>query len=183
MGPSVQLARAYNNIGDALIKLGRIDEAIECLEGAVDVGEEIGNLAAKGIGRTFLATCHARKGNLNRAMSLIDKAIGDLGAAHDKIGFIQAISTLGMLHSKVGRHDLALQEIAKAEEMAKKAELEGLRGEVLLEKARVLVAKGDVDFANVAYKQAIGIMRALGNKSGISDVESEMARAASRGAK
>lgn len=176
LGPSMQLARAYTNIGDSLIKLGRLDEAIECLEGAVDVSNEIGHLVARGFGNTFLAICYARKGDLDLAMQFIDKAIGDLGAAHDKMGFIQAIATLGMIHGKAGRYDMALTEIGKADEMAMKSNLDGLRGEVLVEKARVLAAMGDAEKARVVYQEAIGIFTLLGNDSEVSDLEMEIAR-------
>lgn len=181
LGPSAQLARAYNNIGDSLIKLGRLDEAIECLEGAVDVGEKIGNLVAQGFGRTFLAICYARKGNLEQAMVFIDKAIGDLGTAHDKMGFIQAIATLGMIHGKAKNYDMALSEIEKADEMAVKSNLDGLRGEVLIEKARVLAAMGDIERAWVVYQEAIELYRRVGNDSGVSDLEIEITRLHRRG--
>lgn len=176
LGPNPELARAYINIGDTLIKLGRLDEAIECLEGSVDVSNEIGNIVALGFGRTLIAICYARKGELALAMENIDKAIGDLGTAHDKMGFTQAIATLGMIHGKAGRFEQALAEIGKAEEMAAKSNLEGLRGEVLIEKARVLAAMKDMEKARLTYSEAIGIFKRLGNEHEASDLEMEMAR-------
>jgi|GEM_PF-5879256 len=174
--PSEPLSRAYNNLGEALIKEGRYDEAIVSLNKSVDIAEKLGNVMARGFGRSNLALCYANKGDLAKAKDLVDKAIIDLGKAHDQAGLVQATCTLGMIFAIEKKYDHALQEIRKAESMAMRDGLDAVKGDVLIQKARVL-AKVESGFsARNAYSEAIDLLTRLGNTKMAKELEQEMTR-------
>ncbi len=176
LGPSAPLSRANNNLGEAFIKQGKYVEAIVPLDKAVEIAEKLGNVMARGFGRSNLALCYAYKGDLAKAKDLIDKAIIDLGKAHDQAGLVQATCVLGMIFAIEKKYDHALQELRKAESMAMRDGLDAVKGDVLIQKARVL-AKVESGFsARTAYSEAIELMTRLGNTKMAKDLEEEMER-------
>jgi tetratricopeptide (TPR) repeat protein len=176
LGSGGALTRAYNNLGEALIKQGRFDEAIPSLEKSVEIAEKLANVMARGFGRSNLALCYANKGDLPKAKDLIDKAIIDLGKAHDQAGLVYATCALGMIFALEKKYDLALQEIRKAESMAMRDGLDAVKGDVLIQKARVL-AKVESGFsARNAYSEAIDLMTRLGNTNMAKDLALELSR-------
>jgi len=174
-GPSEPLTRAHYEMGDALIKLDHMDEAVTFLEMSVEVADKVGNLASRGFGRTYLAVCYARNGDTARALDLVEKGMADLGKAHDKGGFVEASGIHGMIHYLAGKPDLALQELRQAETMAMRDGLDAAKSEVLVLKAEVLAGQGDIMTARIAYTEAIEILKKIGNRRWAEELEKEMA--------
>jgi tetratricopeptide (TPR) repeat protein len=174
--PSGALTRAYNNLGEALIKQGKSEEAFLPLEKAVDIAEKLGNIMARGFSRTNLALCYAYKGDLAKAKALVDLAIIDLGKAHDQAGLVYATCALGMIFALEKKYDIALQEIRKAESMAMRDGLDAVKGDVLIQKARVLSKIESGFSARTAYSEAIDLLTRLGNTKVAKDLEQEMTK-------
>jgi tetratricopeptide (TPR) repeat protein len=174
MGPSGALTRAYNDLGECLIKQGKSDEAMVPLEKSVEIAETLQNIMARGFSKSNLALCYAYKGNLAKARELIDASIIDLGKAHDQAGLVHATCILGMIFAIEKKYDLALQEIRKAESMAMRDGLDSVKGEVLIQKARVLCKVQSGFSSRNAYSEAIGLMTRLGNTKMVKELEQEM---------
>jgi tetratricopeptide (TPR) repeat protein len=174
-GHSEPLARAYYKLGDSLIKLGQIDEAFLFLEQAVESADKVGNISSRGFSKIYLAICYARSGETARAMELADNAIADLGKAHDKEGIVEAMGVHGMVQFLMGRSDLALQDLRQAESMAMRDGLDAAKSEVLVLKAEVLAGQGNLVNARIAYTEAIGLLKKLGNKGWAEMIEKELA--------
>ena len=174
--PSEPLARAYNNMGEALNKQGRFDEARDSLERSIEIAEKLGNTMARGFSRANLALCYANKGELITAKVLVEQAIVDLGKAHDQAGLVHATCVLGMIFALEKKYDHALQELRKAESMAMRDGLDAVKGDVLVQKARVLATVESGYSARNAYSEAIELLTRLGNTKMAKELEQEMTR-------
>jgi tetratricopeptide (TPR) repeat protein len=140
-------AISLNNLGVMLYLSGRYDEAIKIYQQALPIykeiyGEEHPEVASilNNIGRAALMTGQVEEAEpiLRQALAMTEKFEG---STHSDL--VSPINSLAMIDAYRGRLDVALNEIKRADTIARLPDHDELLDQVLLTEADIELARGD----------------------------------------
>lgn len=166
-----ELARAYNNMGNAFHNLDRINEAAKCLQKAIVFAEMSGNRNTAGWARLNLGECYLVTENYELAKTFLDQAVAQFKATGDIMGLTATWTNIGELYCKEGKFPLSLQAFDEAEANAKKGGIERLRALVLFHRAETYERMEDYVAALKAFEDARPLLKDVGQDSEVSDSE------------
>jgi tetratricopeptide (TPR) repeat protein len=150
-----ELIRAYCNIGDAHMRLGELEEAIDRCRQAMDLADAIGDLSMKGAAGTGVAECFAKMGEIDIAKDYLNKSIKVLEEIGDNLLLAQAYMAYGVTCTFDKDFDNAKTWFNKALELETALGSSYGEGQTLIEIANMHIAKGEKEEAKKALEKAI----------------------------
>jgi tetratricopeptide (TPR) repeat protein len=157
-----QLVRAYNNMGDAHMQLGELEEALERCRQAMDLADTVGDPRMKGV-VIGMAECFARMGDTAIARDYLDKSLGTLERIQDRLLLTQAYTAYGLTCSLEDKHNEAKGWFHKAITMSREYALKLQEGRTLLEVANMYKRMDRTEDAKQAIDRAIRILQDCGH--------------------
>ena len=142
MGATFDLAKVLNNHGEVYKILDDFDEAIKTFNEALELKGIESNRRTLGYLYFNLAECHIRQGNVESAKKMAVKAEGVLDNSEDKYLKAYVMMIKGMIESKSGKADKALDMLAKAENWMISLSIPYDSGIIVLEHALSLLEHG-----------------------------------------
>ncbi len=156
-GDVVRLAEPANNIGEVRSDQGRYDEADAALRDALALWRSAAFPAGAGHATSNLGRLAARRGDDDRAMTLLTRAVSELDAIGAGALAAEARARLAEAHVLAGRGDAALEAVAAARAGAIPvivALLERVAGWARLLAGDEAAARAALDASLVAARQA-----------------------------
>lgn len=163
------LAQALAPYGEILFGVGRVAEAIPCLQEAGELFEQLKDDAGAAQMRATLATAHMRQGDYDRARADAQRAANvyrRLGNAGKEMGALETLARAvrqagaGEVESR-DHYEAALVIANRIGDRAAEARLRNSLGIVAW-------SAGDFERALSEYRQALTIFRALGDDAAVS---------------
>ncbi|HCU50384.1 MAG TPA: hypothetical protein DGG94_11390 [Micromonosporaceae bacterium] len=150
------------NLGMTHLEAGRHAQAVTYYRKAIDGAQRIGdqrwvNHSTRGLGEAY-----RRSGNLEMAKSLLDSALVDARARHDRLSEANALHRLGRICSELGSDGLAGDYLHRALEVAKQIDNARLEGLIRYDIGSAHLRAGRTDRARIDLEQAIDILRRSG---------------------
>jgi tetratricopeptide (TPR) repeat protein len=176
------LARALMNKGNALLALGRLEEAIDCHDEVIGIYRRLVEVEGRMELENYLASALMSKGVALRALGRYREAIdcydeaieiyrrlveveGRVELANDLAGALMnkgvALSDLGRLEEAIDCHDEAIGIYRRLVEVEGRVELANYLAMALVNKGAALSDLGHHSEAIDCYDEAIGIYRRL----------------------
>jgi tetratricopeptide (TPR) repeat protein len=154
-----ELIRAYTNLGDAHMRSGELEEAIDRCRQAMDLADAVGDLSMKGAAGTGVAECFAKMGEIAIAKDYLDKAIEVLADIGDNLLLAQAYIAYGMVCTLEEDYDCAQNWLDKGLELERSLGSSYGEGQALIEISNMHKAKGEMDEARTALEKAIECLK------------------------
>jgi len=154
-GDRTNVGRLLNNLGGLNFLLGKHEQAVANLKGAVAIALDLGHDADAAYAISSLAQVHLRAGDAAQAEPHARHALELLGGredALDEIGNVQLV--LGRSLLQLGRPDEAAQWFAAAEETFERIESPSLRAAAWMAQGDLALARGDSDSAAQLFRRA-----------------------------
>jgi len=104
-------------LGTAYGDLGQFDAALASYQPALDVLQQIGDLAALARVQSNAAVAHDRRGNMAEAHALLGAALANYESVGDAMGQADTLLRLNGLQERTGRRDEAERSLARAKEL------------------------------------------------------------------
>ncbi|HVT14706.1 MAG TPA: tetratricopeptide repeat protein [Thermoanaerobaculia bacterium] len=123
------LSVVFGERGDALRRLGRLDEAAESHQRALEVDERWGDLRSAAVSRVQLGAVRLLQGRLRDALDAYEQARQTFEGLHEPQSVAVAWHQLGRVHEEARRWDLA--EVAYQNSLRIEAELGDKSGQAL----------------------------------------------------
>jgi transcriptional regulator with XRE-family HTH domain/tetratricopeptide (TPR) repeat protein len=166
LGRTLDTARAQEKLGDALIILGRYDEALVVLEQAVDAHRARGDLdrAAYSLGR--IAYAHARGGTARTWLAQAEplREVARLAAAgHTSRGVAWLYASLAAALNNVERYTEELDAARRGAELARTLEDEAVLVLSLATQGLALHGLGRGDDARVVFEETVVLAERVGD--------------------
>jgi tetratricopeptide (TPR) repeat protein len=157
---------AITDQGDALLDLGRLDEAAAAYERATRQAESLGDLRSVAVSQGQLGTVRMLQGRHDDAIA----AHAEARETFEKLGEPGSVATawhqIGRVHQEAQRFDAA--EAAYRRSLALQVARGNKAGEAaaLLQLGSLYDDQGQLDEAAKYYRQVVELRRALGDKQG-----------------
>ncbi len=139
-------ARAQNNIGVALLELGRYDAALENLEDARHAFIELGDVSTAAQVNDTRAKVYLAQKRYEDAEKLASKSAGILERSNEQSLLADTLQTLGIAQARLKRYQPAFYTLKRAAEVAETAgdpESSGRAYLTILEELRSILAPGE----------------------------------------
>lgn len=118
------LAIAYRNLGKSYRRLGRLDEALELLNKALKIHQEMNERGEVATDMTFIAIAHQRKGDYDKSFELSEKALQVHNELHNREQASRTLENIANIYYRKGDYDKAIdyyfQSIAISQEIGNK---------------------------------------------------------------
>jgi CHAT domain-containing protein/tetratricopeptide (TPR) repeat protein len=166
-GDKLSLTKSSRNHGEALRRLGRLNEAETVLERGLALAREIQQRRQEAAVSELMAVVKLDKDEASLALPLAQAAVASFREMGDRAGEARAMATLARALASLGQLALAREEIEKSLTLA-----EAIRREATVQELRTLyLARRQND-----YEFAIGLLMRMGQE-GAAFTMSERARA------
>ena len=164
MGVTFDLARVLNNHGEIYKILDDFDEAIKTFNEALEIKGVNSNKRILGYLYFNLGECYVRKGDVGKAREMIDNAEGAMDNSEDKYLKAYVMMVKGMIRSKDGKPETALNMLAKAEDWMISLSIPYDSGIIVLEHALSLLEHGYRGEGIAKLKQANDLFKDADSK-------------------
>lgn len=114
-------ARAQNNVGVIMLELGRYDEALSTLEGARGTFAELGDIGAAAQVDETRARVYLAQQRYAEAEKLAQASASTLERGSEQTLLAETLQTLGLAQARQQRHQLAIETLRRAAEVAEAA--------------------------------------------------------------
>lgn len=163
LGDPVVRTRVHRLLGDALVEVGRHEEAVEHLHRALALAEGSGDLLNQGQVHRTLSWAWDQRGDGGRALAHARHALGIYRALDDPAGEADALNGVGWYAARLGEHDLAREHCAAA--LALHRRHRHRYGEATTLDSLAYIAHHTGDFAAAAdhYGAAVALLLDLGS--------------------
>ena len=161
-GPGIQSARSGTDLADVLSQLGRFDEAIGHAEAGVQIAETADHLFTLYFGLFDLGLAHLRRGDLPRAIRVLDRGLDLCRTWQFVIGTPLFAATLGAAYALAGRTEEALPLVAGAVEAFRSRQNHMWPALILLCAGMTDLSAGRIDEAASHAREALALSRRLG---------------------
>ncbi|MEU6647655.1 BTAD domain-containing putative transcriptional regulator [Saccharomonospora sp. NPDC046836] len=144
--------RALGNIGILLREMGRLDEALRCLEQAGELFEKHGPRDAQPLVHACIADVHLQAGRYDAALSFAEQSL-ELSHDRDPTCESYALVALGQVHCQLGNLEDSLAWLDKCVDLCRQLNTQHDEWEALLVRSEVQLRRQDPDAAvNDAYR-------------------------------
>ncbi|MFI5955288.1 ATP-binding protein [Cryptosporangium sp. NPDC051539] len=157
-------AAAMRGLGSLIVALGRIDEAVQTLQGAVEIRRKAGDAAGLARARTSLARAHRKAGRTEVARELVTPQLAVFRRLGDAMWEITALREIGRLDLADGRLAPATEHLEAARVLAERSGNHTGAGITLVALADVDLAAGRPDAAAERLRRAADGFRAVGDR-------------------
>ncbi|WP_170324023.1 ATP-binding protein [Cryptosporangium phraense] len=157
-------ASAMRGLGSLIVALGRIDEAVQTLQGAVEIRRNAGDSAGLARARTSLARAHRKAGRTEVARELVTPQLVVFQRLGDAMWEITALREIGRLELADGRLAQAAEHLESARVLAERSRNRTGAGITLVALADVDLAAGRPDAAAERLRRAADGFRAVGDR-------------------
>ncbi|SFR99473.1 Tetratricopeptide repeat-containing protein [Agrococcus baldri] len=114
----VEMARCLSGWGDALVQVGRADEAVEKLDRSLEINKELGNSNGISIASGLLARAYANLGDGDAEQAAIEETIRQSERSGSAIGRATGLRLQAERFARLGDQVSALRSFETAEEVA-----------------------------------------------------------------
>jgi len=172
-----ELARAYNNLGEAYKRIGDAKASIEHYNKCISMAEEAGDETLKAFAMTNAAECLAGIGENEAAKRYIIKVFEIFERTQDKIGLLTAYNVTATI--AIAEHDIdsARYLLDKALRFCDEAGTHIHKGEVLRTMAKMYIAEGKAKEAVEAMKRSVEAFESKGHVKDAEESRKMMKRA------
>jgi tetratricopeptide (TPR) repeat protein len=160
-GAAIQSAVSGAWLADALSELGRFDEAIGHAEAAVQIAEAADHPYTLYFGLTSLGRVHLRRGNVPRAIQVLERSLDLCRTWQIVIGTPVAAATLGAAYTLAGWADEARPLVAGAVEESCRRQTHSWPALIPLLAGMTSLSAGRIDEARSHTREALALTRRL----------------------
>jgi predicted ATPase/DNA-binding SARP family transcriptional activator len=161
-------AFALNRLGSLAGASGEHELGHASLQEALSLRRRLGDRRAIGMTLGNLGVLAAREGDLERGRAIIGEALALFEQTDDAPAQMGMRLNLGNLAANVGEYRRARDLLAESRQMAEAQRLFRCAGWATLTLADVAIADGDAELATGLLDAAIGRLRSLGDRWGVS---------------
>lgn len=147
------LAYAYSNLGFVLTNIGEWERAQQMLHYAIEVGNEMDNLAVQGTALDTLGELAMLQGRLGEAERLLERSLYHLQAAKFPYGEVQALQTMGRCYLAQKQFARAITAFEQQLALAERIEDKRSRNSAHLYLAQTHVEMGELAVAQTLLDQ------------------------------
>jgi len=107
-------AHSHRNLGNARLRVGCVPDAQLHLRRALELYEELGDIAGQGAVHTSFASLRSEQGQFPDALRHANQALTLWRAIDHRTGQAEALNNLGWFQARSGNHDQALDNCTRA---------------------------------------------------------------------
>lgn len=173
-GSQREIARAHHNVGTVALQKGEFDKAIEHLEKAVNIFDEIEECLMLSKSYNNLGVLYLRKHNIDRALEYGKKSLKELEKVGDIQGIAMNLNNMGIIYTTIGDFDKALECHEKSMEIKKEIGDKQGMAESHTNLGLLSEKRGELDEAIGDYKKGLKLSRDIGDKRIIAELLNDM---------
>jgi tetratricopeptide (TPR) repeat protein len=159
-----ELARCYNNMGTVFRLRENYDMALEHYKKQLKIARKMNNPRGCGYGLTNAGYCHAKLGDLKKAMEYNDEAF-ELAKPLDDKNLTTSINlTYGVIYSIKREWNAASMWFSNSLDISKNMNIPYTEAMIHLEYGNMLKGRGTPDEAMRQYELALNLWKNIGNK-------------------
>jgi tetratricopeptide (TPR) repeat protein len=163
---SPQTICIYNYLGRVHRTFGQRDLALDYLEKALLICQEIGDRKEEGAMHSFLGSVYADLGQKAEALEQFDLALSIRRTIGDREGEGWTLNNLGRIYDDLGREELALDYLEESLQIRKEVGDRRGEGRTLNTLGRIYDNLGQKERAHTCYRQALTICQEIGDRVG-----------------
>lgn len=170
LNPATKLhlsAVVFNNLGNALIKIGKTSEAMEAYLTSLQCKEKLGNQESLATAYNNLGNLYFTCGEFIKAKDFYQKAVTSYEKSKDDKLAAFVYSNLGITYNELSNTKLALANHRKALRYFQQADLKDDKARALNNLGSVYLKTKDYDKALSYYQKALGIKLKSCNEEGL----------------
>lgn len=171
------VAQTTYNQGLTYSELGRFADAVTQFDRAIALSESIGHTSVVVMARTARAELEVRRGDAGLGRALADRAIELAREIDDPVSIAEALRVRALATS--GVLSAALDDLARAEELASETEQALLGARILRDRGRILLGAGQHAPGTRCLDEATERFAALDAAGEVRTIRAELARLAS----
>jgi tetratricopeptide (TPR) repeat protein len=156
---------SIGNLGATYRALGRIDDAIRCIERALAIAREIDDSANEGVWLGNLAVCYSDMGQTSHAIKLYEQALAIFREVRDRSSEGSALGGLANCYSDLGRTERAIELYEQALVIARETRSRSSEAAWLGNLGNRYSEMDQTPRAIEFYEQALVIAREIGDRS------------------
>jgi tetratricopeptide (TPR) repeat protein len=156
--------RILRHLGSMHVLRREFSQAIKCFELAVETAGALRDLTGMAHMYDDLSIAYQETGNLGKAASYAQRALGLLGMVEDHGHLARAENNLGLLLMKQGNFQAAEHHLQTSLEHCEAIGLDRGRAHVLLSLGELHLNRGDLDAAEPYFQEASTLAESLGEK-------------------
>lgn len=160
------VAWASDCLGQALLRLGRYEEALRCYSVALSTRREIGDQRGVGAALNNLGSTYQAKGQPTDAARCYEQALAIARRIGNRYGEAIALSNLGEAYHDLGRLAAAIDCYTRSLYIIRDTGVLQPEGHTLHGLAAAYVAGGQHRQAEETYRQALAVRRQAGDRHG-----------------
>ncbi len=164
IGDESGMAAALGTIGNLSYRLGKIDEAYYYHNKSLEFNEIKGNVKGKILNLFYLARCCIFKGEIENAAKSLNEAYE---LSDDKKEKSEVLHEIGVIYSRNGQYDNALQAFFKAIEIEESIGGFKIKSATLYEIGRVFMLQGKMGEALTWFNESLEHNKNVGDTLGI----------------
>ncbi|MHA1280386.1 MAG: tetratricopeptide repeat protein [Candidatus Helarchaeota archaeon] len=166
MDEQIQIARSFNALGIAYIKIGKLQEARDNINKAIVMSKEISRPGIEIHGRLNLAAIYSQEGNYTKATSIYMRALSFYRKREDHKGEAIVIRKIGGVYTEIGEYKKAITFFQEAANLADEFSDMVNYLDDLLHLGTLKKYIGDTTGAIKCFEESAKIANSIGNKSG-----------------
>ena len=154
-GNAREMARAFNNMGDALVKMENFEEGMEAYEKSISIGKAMGNESAVAWARSNVAECLVRLGKPSRATEELEMALSEFERVGDMDGASHTYRVYGLYYTLQKEWNLAGQALKRSLLIADKFGIREMRAFANQAIGMMLMGKGEKEESREYLEKAL----------------------------
>lgn len=156
-----ELARAYNNLGEAYKLSDNISEGIKFYEKALEFAELSSNERIRGYAMENLAECYLKIGLPEKALDFAKKALKYFQSINDKMMVATTFMAFGMIYATLKNNRLSREYFSRSITLLKKCNARLELADVYITYARTLRTMNRHTKAMQNYRKALQILKKI----------------------
>jgi len=166
-----QLSRAYNNIGDIYMKLGKWDRAMDCFNNSIEVAKVLGHKRYLAYGWANMALCLGTIGKREEALQNLENAQREFERTGDKYGITIVHMDRASIERNAGNFKAAEESYKKCIALCEVDGFDVLLGQAMVDYGILLKKTGRRDEALVQLDKVLKLMTRFTTDAKIGTIE------------
>jgi CHAT domain-containing protein len=158
------LAIGYRNLGRSYRSLGRFDEALDFLNKALKMHQEMNDRGEAASDITFIAIAHQRKGDYDKSLELSQKALAIHTELHNREQMARTLENFANIYYRKADYDKSIDYFLQSLSISKEIQNKDLMLTALTNLSPVYWAEKDFDKAVETSMQAEKIAEEMGDE-------------------
>ncbi len=156
-------AIGLGSLGSVYEREGNYSLAVEHFTKDLQICQELGDRQGIAVVEGLIGDLNSVMGNFTKAIQHLDRSLSISRELGYRKGVAKAVNTLGDIYYLQSQHDISLMYYDQAIEIARSTNNRLVLGSSLEEKARVLLADGQLEALRIVEAEALEIAEELGN--------------------